>query len=49
MPGKTKKKAGSAYVLDAHAVHGKVPDLYDWLGAAVCMAGIAIIMWGPRG
>ncbi|MEW6274031.1 MAG: YnfA family protein [Bacillota bacterium] len=29
-------------------VDGKVPDLYDWLGAAVCMAGIAIIMWGPR-
>lgn len=27
----------------------KTPDFYDWLGAFVCLLGVAIIMWGPRG
>lgn len=26
----------------------KPPDLYDWLGAAVCLIGVLIILWGPR-
>lgn len=26
----------------------KSPDLYDWLGAAICLVGVSIIMWAPR-
>lgn len=24
------------------------PDLYDWIGAALCMAGVSVILWAPR-
>lgn len=30
-------------------VDGRRPDLYDWAGAMLCIAGVAVIMWGPRG
>jgi small multidrug resistance family-3 protein len=26
----------------------KTPDLYDWLGAAICLVGIYVILWSPR-
>lgn len=26
----------------------KTPDLCDWMGAATCLVGIYIILWGPR-
>lgn len=29
-------------------VDRKTPDLYDWIGAAFCLLGIAVIMWAPR-
>lgn len=29
-------------------VDKKPPDLYDWVGALICLIGISIIMWGPR-
>lgn len=29
-------------------VDRKSPDLYDWVGALICLAGVAVIMWGPR-
>jgi small multidrug resistance family-3 protein len=29
-------------------VDKKSPDLYDWLGAAICLVGIAVILYGPR-
>lgn len=29
-------------------VDGKVPDNYDLIGAAICILGIAIIMYAPR-
>lgn len=29
-------------------VDKKAPDLYDWIGAAVCLLGVAIILWAPR-
>ena len=29
-------------------VDGRTPDRWDWLGAAVCLAGSAIILWIPR-
>ena len=31
------------------AVEGFRPDRWDVLGAGVCLAGAAIILWGPRG
>jgi small multidrug resistance family-3 protein len=29
-------------------VDGLRPDRFDILGAAVCLVGVGIIMWGPR-
>lgn len=31
------------------AVEGVRPDRWDAIGGAVCLAGAAIILWGPRG
>jgi small multidrug resistance family-3 protein len=31
------------------AVEGARPDRWDVLGGAVCLAGAALILWGPRG
>jgi small multidrug resistance family-3 protein len=31
------------------AVEGVRPDRWDLIGGAVCLAGAAIILWGPRG
>lgn len=30
-------------------VEGVRPDRWDAIGGAVCLAGAAIILWGPRG
>lgn len=27
----------------------KTPNLCDWLGAGICLIGVAVIMWSPRG
>jgi len=24
------------------------PDLYDWIGAAICLVGVSVILWAPR-
>lgn len=29
-------------------VDRKMPDMYDWLGAAICLVGVLIILWAPR-
>jgi small multidrug resistance family-3 protein len=29
-------------------VDGKTPDFYDWIGAAVCLLGVSIMLWAPR-
>jgi len=43
---------GGAFVVFAMlwgwGVDRKTPDLYDALGACLCLAGAAIIMWSPR-
>ena len=31
------------------ALDGRVPDRYDLAGAALCLAGVAVIMYAPRG
>lgn len=30
------------------AVDRKVPDLYDWIGASMCVIGVGIMLGGPR-
>ncbi|MFZ4450332.1 YnfA family protein [Salibacterium aidingense] len=35
-------------VLWGWLVDRKTPDLYDWLGAAVCLIGVSIMLWAPR-
>jgi len=35
-------------VLWGWLVDKKTPDLYDWIGAAVCLVGVSIILWAPR-
>ncbi|MBP2001539.1 small multidrug resistance family-3 protein [Paenibacillus shirakamiensis] len=29
-------------------VDKKTPDVYDWLGAAICLVGVSVILWAPR-
>jgi small multidrug resistance family-3 protein len=31
------------------AVEGARPDRWDLAGAALCLAGTAVVLWGPRG
>jgi small multidrug resistance family-3 protein len=35
-------------ILWGWTVDGKAPDRYDLIGAAICLVGVAIIMWAPR-
>ncbi|MDR7315350.1 YnfA family protein [Brevibacillus nitrificans] len=35
-------------VLWGWLVDKKTPDLYDWIGAAICMIGVSVILWAPR-
>ena len=30
-------------------VEGRAPDRWDLSGAGLCLAGAAVILWGPRG
>jgi len=30
-------------------VDGRIPDRWDWFGVGVCLTGVAIIVWAPRG
>ncbi|RLQ93225.1 YnfA family protein [Falsibacillus albus] len=36
-------------VLWGWGIDKKTPDLYDWLGALICLAGVSVMLWGPRG
>lgn len=36
-------------VLWGWLVDKKTPDFYDWLGAIICLIGVAIMLWAPRG
>lgn len=35
-------------VLWGWLVDKKTPDLYDWVGAAICVVGVSVILWAPR-
>lgn len=36
-------------VLWGWGVDRKLPDLYDWLGAAICLVGVGVMLLAPRG
>lgn len=50
--GRTFAAYGGVYVVASLvwlvAVEGARPDRWDLAGAALCLAGTAIILWGPR-
>lgn len=29
-------------------VDKKTPDLYDWIGAVICLIGVSVMLWAPR-
>jgi small multidrug resistance family-3 protein len=35
-------------VLWGWGIDRKPPDLYDWIGAVICLVGVSVIIWGPR-
>jgi len=35
-------------ILWGWGIDRKTPDLYDWIGAFVCLIGVSIILWAPR-
>jgi small multidrug resistance family-3 protein len=35
-------------VLWGWLVDKKTPDLYDWIGAAICLLGVSVMLWAPR-
>lgn len=51
--GRAYAAYGGVYILSSlfwlWAVEGARPDRWDFLGAGVCLAGAAIILFGPRG
>jgi small multidrug resistance family-3 protein len=50
--GRTYAAYGGVYILSSlawlWAVEGVRPDRWDILGAAICLAGAAVILFGPR-
>ena len=35
-------------VLWGWGVDKKIPDLYDWIGAFICVIGVIVMLWAPR-
>ena len=50
--GRTYAAYGGIYILSAliwlWLAEGVRPDRWDGIGTAICLAGAAIILWGPR-
>jgi small multidrug resistance family-3 protein len=50
--GRAYAAYGGVYILSSlawlWAVEGVRPDLWDLLGAAICLVGAAVILFGPR-
>lgn len=51
--GRAYAAYGGVYIASAllwlWLVEGARPDRWDLIGAAICLIGAAIILWGPRG
>lgn len=51
--GRTYAAYGGVYIVSAvlwlWTIEGVRPDRWDVLGGMICLAGAAIILWGPRG
>ena len=39
----------AASILWLWLIENRTPDRWDLVGAAICLLGAAIILWGPRG
>mgnify|MGYP003656593023 CR=1 FL=1 len=39
----------AASILWLWLIESRTPDRWDLVGAAICLLGAAIILWGPRG
>ncbi|WP_085523716.1 YnfA family protein [Tuberibacillus sp. Marseille-P3662] len=35
-------------ILWGWGIDRKVPDLYDWIGAGICLVGVSVMLWAPR-
>ncbi|MCO5388809.1 MAG: YnfA family protein [Desulfosporosinus sp.] len=35
-------------VLWGWGIDRNTPDVYDWIGALICMIGVSVILWAPR-
>ena len=35
-------------VLWGWRIDRKIPDVYDWVGAIICLIGVSVILWAPR-
>ncbi|SMO56682.1 YnfA family protein [Melghirimyces algeriensis] len=35
-------------ILWGWGIDQKTPDRYDWVGAAICMVGVSVMLWAPR-
>lgn len=35
-------------VLWGWLVDKRTPDMYDWIGAAICIVGVSVMIWAPR-
>lgn len=50
--GRAYAAYGGVYIVSAlfwlWAAEGVKPDRWDAIGAAICLAGAAVILWGPR-
>lgn len=35
-------------VLWGWGIDRKPPDIFDWIGAIICMIGVSVMLWAPR-
>ena len=35
-------------VLWGFGIDKKTPDLYDWIGAGICLIGVSVMLFAPR-
>lgn len=50
--GRTYAAYGGVFIFLAilwgWGIDKKIPDIYDWIGAAICLVGVSIMLWAPR-